>query len=59
MSRFWSPLVHRLTPYIPGEQPKLDKLIKLNTNESPYPPSPQAIAAIRGELANGGNGLRL
>lgn len=59
MSRFWSPLVHRLTPYIPGEQPKLDKLIKLNTNESPYPPSPQAIAAMRGELANGGNALRL
>jgi histidinol-phosphate aminotransferase len=59
MSRFWSPLVHRLTPYVPGEQPKLRKLIKLNTNENPYPPSPQAIAALRGELADDGDALRL
>ncbi|NMG63975.1 histidinol-phosphate transaminase [Azoarcus indigens] len=47
MSRYWSPIVHRLTPYVPGEQPKLDKLIKLNTNEHPYGPSPRAVAAIR------------
>jgi len=47
MSRYWSPVVHRLTPYVPGEQPKLDNLIKLNTNEHPYGPSPRAIAAIR------------
>ncbi len=59
MSRFWSPLVHRLTPYVPGEQPKLTKLVKLNTNENPYPPSPIAIAALRGELADGGDSLRL
>ncbi len=46
MSRYWSERVGRLTPYVPGEQPKLDKLVKLNTNEHPYPPSPQVLAAI-------------
>lgn len=48
MSRFWSETVKNLTPYVPGEQPKLSQLIKLNTNESPYDPSPKAIAAIAG-----------
>ncbi|GAB6035364.1 histidinol-phosphate transaminase [Galenea microaerophila] len=43
---FWSDLVHQLTPYVPGEQPKEDQLIKLNTNENPYPPSPKVLAAI-------------
>lgn len=47
MSRFWSAVVHDLTPYVPGEQPKLDRLVKLNTNENPYPPSPRALEAIR------------
>ena len=42
----WSPLVNGLDPYVPGEQPATEGLIKLNTNESPYPPSPQALAAI-------------
>lgn len=46
MSRFWSPIVHRLTPYVPGEQPKIPNLIKLNTNENPYGPSPQVLSAI-------------
>ncbi|WP_321276764.1 histidinol-phosphate transaminase [Thiomicrorhabdus indica] len=46
MSQFWSQLVHTLTPYVPGEQPKVDNLIKLNTNENPYPPSPKVLAAI-------------
>jgi histidinol-phosphate aminotransferase len=46
VSRFWSPVVHGLSPYVPGEQPKLDNLIKLNTNENPYPPSPHVLAAI-------------
>jgi histidinol-phosphate aminotransferase len=59
MSRYWSSLVHRLTPYVPGEQPKLPNLVKLNTNENPYPPSAQVLAAIADELANGGRSLRL
>ncbi|MBV8410294.1 MAG: histidinol-phosphate transaminase [Alphaproteobacteria bacterium] len=46
MSRFWSPVVHRLSPYVPGEQPKRDDLVKLNTNENPYGPSPRVRAAI-------------
>lgn len=50
MSRFWSKNVHSLTPYSPGEQPQIDKLIKLNTNENPYGPSPRVLEAIN--LAN-------
>ncbi|MDG6093628.1 histidinol-phosphate transaminase [Acetobacter sp. AN02] len=53
MNSLWSPLVGQLTPYVPGEQPKISDLIKLNTNELPYGPSPRAIEAIRdaaGEL---------
>jgi len=46
VSRFWSSVVHGLSPYVPGEQPKQDGLIKLNTNENPYPPSPLVPAAI-------------
>ena len=47
MSRFWSPLVHKLQPYVPGEQPKLANLVKLNTNENPYGPSPKVFEAIQ------------
>ena len=43
MSKFWSQVVRELEPYVPGEQPQIDGLIKLNTNESPYPPSPKVI----------------
>lgn len=46
MSRFWSDVVKGLTPYVPGEQPKLANLVKLNTNENPYGPSPRALEAI-------------
>jgi histidinol-phosphate aminotransferase len=46
MSRFWSPVVHGLSPYVPGEQPKQDGIVKLNTNENPYPPSLRVLAAI-------------
>ncbi len=41
------PLVHALHPYVPGEQPKIKGLIKLNTNENPYPPSPRVLRAVR------------
>ncbi len=50
MSRFWSPFVKALVPYVPGEQPKLARLVKLNTNENPYGPSPKALEAMRGEI---------
>ena len=59
MSRYWSPVVHGLTPYVPGEQPKLANLVKLNTNENPYPPSPRVLEAIQAELAGGSERLRL
>jgi histidinol-phosphate aminotransferase len=52
MSRFWSSLAHELTPYVPGEQPRMTDLVKLNTNESPLGPSPRALEAIRGEAAD-------
>lgn len=52
----WSPFVNRLEPYVPGEQPAQENLVKLNTNESPYPPSPAAIAAIQNAA---GDSLRL
>ena len=41
------PSVRRLNPYIPGEQPKIPDLIKLNTNENPYPPSPAVLATVK------------
>jgi len=41
------PLVRELHPYVYGEQPKIKGLIKLNTNENPYPPSPKVLAAVQ------------
>ena len=58
MSRFWSDIVHRLTPYVPGEQPALAHPVKLNTNENPYPPSPRVVEAIRRELGDDAETLR-
>ena len=46
MSRFLSPTLAAVTPYTPGEQPQDQQYIKLNTNESPYLPSPAVIAAV-------------
>lgn len=50
MSKFWSSLVSQLKPYVPGEQPKMERLVKLNTNENPYGPSPRVLEAIRAQL---------
>ena len=44
---FIRPLVHDLHAYVPGEQPKIAGLIKLNTNENPYPPSPKVLRAVK------------
>jgi len=46
MSRYWTDLVKRLTPYVPGEQRSGDDVIKLNTNENPYPPSEKVMQSI-------------
>ncbi|MGE6780817.1 histidinol-phosphate transaminase [Vreelandella titanicae] len=46
MSQYWSPAVRELTPYVPGEQPR-EQLVKLNTNENPYPPAPGVGEALR------------
>ena len=56
MSRYWSAAIRELSPYTPGEQPKMAGLVKLNTNENPYGPSASVLAAIAS--ANDG-GLRL
>lgn len=50
MSQYWNPLVQQLEPYVPGEQPKDQRYVKLNTNECPYPPSPKVLAELQAEL---------
>jgi histidinol-phosphate aminotransferase len=47
MSRFWNPLVSELSPYVPGEQSQQENLVKLNTNELPWAPSPKVLAAVQ------------
>ncbi len=56
ISTYWSPLVRQLDPYVPGEQPGEANLVKLNTNENPYGPSPAVYKAIEKLV---GDGLRL
>ncbi|EXI37489.1 histidinol-phosphate transaminase [Acinetobacter baumannii 846928] len=57
--RFWSPEVRELEPYVPGEQPKIQNLLKLNTNENPYPPSPKVVEAVQAVLHEKADVLRL
>ena len=49
MSRFFSDRYASLVPYVPGEQPQDRRYLKLNTNESPFPPSPGVLAAVSEE----------
>ena len=49
--RWIRPLVRALSPYVPGEQPRVKGLIKLNTNENPYPPSPKVLEALKALVA--------
>lgn len=51
-SVYWSELVKQLDPYVPGEQPREEGLIKLNTNENPYPPSPEVIKVVTEDTVN-------
>ena len=47
MSMYWGDIVKKLIPYTPGEQPKDLNLMKLNTNENPYGPSPNVLSEIK------------
>jgi histidinol-phosphate aminotransferase len=52
MNPFWSQIARELSPYVPGEQPRIANLVKLNTNESPFGPSPLALEAMRAAVAD-------
>jgi histidinol-phosphate aminotransferase len=52
MNPFWSQTARELSPYVPGEQPRIANLVKLNTNESPFGPSPRALEAMRAAAAD-------
>jgi histidinol-phosphate aminotransferase len=52
MNPFWSQITRELSPYVPGEQPRIANLVKLNTNESPLGPSPLALEAMRAAAAD-------
>ena len=48
MEQYWSKRAREIAPYVAGEQPKEKNIIKLNTNENPYPPSPGVLMALKG-----------
>jgi histidinol-phosphate aminotransferase len=50
MSKYWSPYIRSIAPYIPGEQPQDRQYIKLNTNENPYPPSPRVMEVLKNSI---------
>jgi histidinol-phosphate/aromatic aminotransferase/cobyric acid decarboxylase-like protein len=50
MNPFWSQIARELSPYVPGEQPRIANLVKLNTNESPFGPSPLALVPLDGGM---------
>lgn len=52
MQKLWSKTARALSPYIPGEQPQIADLVKLNTNENPFGPSPLAVEAMKDAAAN-------
>jgi histidinol-phosphate aminotransferase len=52
MNPFWSQTARELSPYVPGEQPRIANLVKLNTNESPFGPSPRAIEAMHAAVVD-------
>ncbi len=52
MSKYWSDFIQQLEPYVPGEQPRVQDLVKLNTNENPYPPSPRVLEVLNTELVD-------
>lgn len=58
-NRLWSAKARNLSPYVPGEQPQHENLCKLNTNENPFPPSPQVSTAVSALLASQADALRL
>jgi histidinol-phosphate aminotransferase len=52
MNPYWSQIARELSPYVPGEQPRIADLVKLNTNESPFGPSPRAMEAMQAAAAD-------
>ena len=62
MSRYFTKTLAALEPYVPGEQLKIDDLVKLNANENPYPPAPGVAAAVEAagkSRKNGSTPLRM
>ncbi|MDT3426893.1 histidinol-phosphate aminotransferase [Paenibacillus forsythiae] len=52
MNKYWSETIKGIAPYVPGEQPRVGRLVKLNTNENPYPPSPEVLNAMRAAVTD-------